>query len=241
MADMAIEAILRELVYDYGMWPAVVANVALFGLFSLAFLRPRRRIEWRSIGVWSGFVVALFTEMYGFPLTIYLLTSVLGDRYPVLLPFEHNSGHLWVTLLNLNPAALLPIHLVSNTLMFGGLLLMGIGWWQVHRARGGLVTTGLNRVVRHPQYTALFAIMFGALIQWPTLPTLLMAPTLVVAYLRLALREEAEMQALFGPLYETYRARTPAFVPLSMRKPHGGQQPNLPGALSPPMPPPTRQ
>jgi len=224
---MAIEVILRDMIYDYGIWPAVVANVALFGLFSLAFLRPRRRIEWRSMGVWSAFLVALFTEMYGFPLTIYLLTSVLGDRYPALFPFAHMSGHLWVTLLELGPTALRVIHLASNTLMLGGLALMGIGWWQVHKARGGLVTTWLYRLVRHPQYTALFAIMLGALIQWPTLPTIVMAPTLVAAYVRLARREEAEMQTTFGPPYEAYRIRTPAFLPLGRRRqdrePEGGQ------------------
>src|SRR3972149_11081715 len=123
---MTLEAFLRDLVYDYGLWPAGVTNRALSGLSPLAFLRPRRRIEWRSMGVWSAFLVALFTEMYGFPLTIYLLTSALGDRYPALFPFEHTSGHLWVTLLNLNPAALGPIHLVSNALMLGGLAIMGI-------------------------------------------------------------------------------------------------------------------
>jgi len=231
---MTIQEILRGMVYDYGIWQAVVANVALFGLFSLAFLRPRRRIEWRSMGVWSAFLVALFTEMYGFPLTIYLLTSALGDRYPALFPFEHTSGHLWVTLLDLGPAALLPIHVASNILMLGGLVLMGLGWWQVHRARGAMVTTGLYGLVRHPQYTALLGIMVGALIQWPTLPTILMAPVLLVAYVRLARREEAEMGAAFGPAYEAYRAETPAFVPLRTRKPRGGPQEDLPPALPPP-------
>jgi methanethiol S-methyltransferase len=214
---MAHDTMLGDMIYDYGIWPAVAASVALFGLFSLAFLRPRRRIEWRSMGVWSAFLVALFTEMYGFPLTIYLLTSVLGDRYPALFPFAHVSGHLWVTLLELSPTTLRAIHLVSNTLMLGGLALMGIGWWQVHRARGGLVTTGLYRLVRHPQYTALFAIMLGALIQWPTLPTIVMAPILIAAYVRLARREEAEMLAVFGALYETYRSGTSGYLPFAVR------------------------
>ena len=237
---MTIQEILRGLVYDYGMWPAVAANVGLFGLFSLAFLRPRRRLEWRSMGVWSAFLVALFTEMYGFPLTIYVLTAALGDRYPALFPFEHGSGHLWVTFLDLGPAALRAIHVASNALMLGGLGLMGIAWWHIHRAWGALVTTGPYRLVRHPQYTAIFAIMLGALIQWPTLPTLLMAPALVIAYLRLARREEAEMLATFGSLYEAYRAKTPAFIPLGRRRLGIGKGAPLPGAVPPPMPPPTQ-
>ena len=102
-----------------------------------------------------------------------------------------------------------------------------------------MVTTGLYRLVRHPQYTALFAIMGGALVQWPTLPTILMAPVLVIAYVRLARREEAEMLAIFGSLYEAYRARTPAFVPLHVRKRYSGQEADLHAALRPPMPPPT--
>src|SRR3972149_1491986 len=236
---MTLEAFLRDLVYDYGLWPAVVTNVALFGLFSLAFLRPRRRIEWRSMGVWSAFLVALFTEMYGFPLTIYLLTSALGDRYPALFPFEHTNGHLWVTLLDPASGALRPIHIVSNTLMLGGLVVMGIAWWQVHRARGALATTWLYRLVRHPQYTAIFAIMLGALIQWPTLPTVVMAPFLAIAYIRLARREEGDMLAMFGPLYRAYRAVTPAFIPLGRRRPRPGEEPDMPGAISLPVQPPT--
>ncbi len=238
---MTLQEILRGMVYDYGIWPAVAANVALFGLFSLAFLRPRRRIEWRSMGVWSAFLVALFTEMYGFPLTIYLLTAALGDRYPALFPFEHTSGHLWVTLLDLGPAALLLIHIVSNVLMLDGLGLMGIGWWQIHRARGGPVMTGLYRMVRHPQYAAILAIMAGALIQWPTLPTIVMAPVLVAADLRLAAREEAEMLATFGPIFEAYRARTPGFVPFRARRPRTRQEARLTAAWPPPLPPSPRR
>lgn len=204
---------MRMLIYDYGFWTAVLANVLFFGLFVLAFLQPRRRVEWRSLGVFSAFLVALFAEMYGFPLTIYLLTGLLGRNYPAFFPFAHESGHLWVTLLGGGEGMLAIIHLISNSLMLGGLVLMGIGWWKIHRAKGALVTTGIYRPIRHPQYLALFAIILGSLIQWPTLPTLLMAPILLVVYSRLARREERELEGRFGEDYQRYKARTPAFLP----------------------------
>lgn len=107
----------QDLAYGYGFWSLVVVNAALFIFFVLSFLAPVRRREWRSFGVFSAFVIALFTEMYGFPLTIYILTAVLGSRYPALNPFSHASGHLWITLLGGGAWMSGVIHLVSNGLM----------------------------------------------------------------------------------------------------------------------------
>jgi len=176
--------------YGYGFWSLVVFNAAFFVIFVLSFLTPLRRREWRSFGMYSAFIVALFTEMYGFPLTIYILTSVLGSRYPALNPFSHASGHLWVTLLGGGAAMMTVIHVVSNLLMFGGLVIIAHGWRKVHRAQGALVTTGLYAWVRHPQYSGLFLITIGLLIQWPTIITALTWPILLVMYVRLARREE---------------------------------------------------
>jgi protein-S-isoprenylcysteine O-methyltransferase Ste14 len=199
--------------YGYGFWSLVVFNAAFFVIFVLSFLTPLRRREWRSFGMYSAFIVALFTEMYGFPLTIYILTSVLGSRYPALNPFSHASGHLWVTLLGGGAAMLTAIHIVSNALMFGGLLIIHRGWRRVHRAQGALVTDGLYAWVRHPQYSGLFLITIGLLIQWPTIITALTWPILLVMYIRLARREEADMEAQFGDAYRAYAARVPRFVP----------------------------
>jgi protein-S-isoprenylcysteine O-methyltransferase Ste14 len=199
--------------YGYGFWSLVVFNAAFFVIFVLSFLTPLRRREWRSFGMYSAFIVALFTEMYGFPLTIYILTSILGSRYPALNPFSHASGHLWVSLLGGGAAMMTVIHIVSNVLMFGGLVIIAYGWSRIHRAQGALVTTGLYRWVRHPQYSGLFLITIGLLIQWPTIVTLLTWPILLLMYGRLARREEADTEAQFGDAYRAYAARVPRFVP----------------------------
>jgi protein-S-isoprenylcysteine O-methyltransferase Ste14 len=199
--------------YGYGFWSLAIFNAAFFVIFVLSFLTPLRRREWRSFGMYSAFIVALFTEMYGFPLTIYILTSVLGSRYPVLNPFSHASGHLWVTLLGGGAAMMTAIHVVSNALLFGGLIIIARGWRQVHRAQGALVTDGLYRWVRHPQYSGLFLITIGLLIQWPTIVTVLTWPILLLVYLRLARREEADMERQFGDAYRAYAAWVPRFVP----------------------------
>lgn len=197
--------------YAYGMWPMTVVSIGIFIFFVLSYLKPKKRWEWQSMGTYSAFVVALFTEMYGFPLTIYILTSVLGSQYPALNPFSHINGHLWVTLAGGSTTVWVIVMLVSNAAMFGGLFIMGKAWKQIHRAGGELTTTGLYQWVRHPQYSALFLITVGMLIQWPTVITAAMWPILMLMYYRLARREEREMASRFGDKYVTYRQQVPMF------------------------------
>ena len=196
-----------------GFWSLVLINAAIFVFLALSFLTPVKRREWRSFGLFTAFVVALFTEMYGFPLTIYLLTAVLGSRYPALNPFSHASGHLWITLFGGGAWMSVIIHVISNGLMVGGLLLMGAGWRRIHAARGELVTDGLYAWMRHPQYTGLYLISVGMLVQWPTIVTVATWPALLLIYYRLARREEREAEAQFGDAYRAYRARVPMFAP----------------------------
>lgn len=198
--------------YDYGLWPMVAFNVGLVLLFVLSYFRPARPREWRSLGVLAAFVVALFTEMYGFPLTIYLLTAGLG-RAPFPDPFAHTSGNLIASLLGLGEDGAALFMLLGGVLMGLGFWIVASAWRTVHAAGGELVTDGPYAVVRHPQYSGLMLGVLGALVQWPTLPTLVMAPVLVLTYYRLARREEAEMERRFGERYAAYRARTPMLLP----------------------------
>ena len=202
--------------YAYGMWPVVAFNTALILFFAISFLRPKRHFEWRAMGAFVGFVAALFTEMYGFPLTIYLLTVWLGKSYPVLNPFSHSHGHLWLVLLGLadSETAMSVLHLVSNGLILFGFYIMSQGWVLIHGAKGGqLVTGGVYSHVRHPQYDGIFLITLGFILQWPSLTTLVMWPILVFAYYRLAMREEKEIERQFGMEFLEYKKRVPAFIP----------------------------
>ena len=200
----------------YGLWALVVINVAVFAIFAYSFTRPRTARDWRSFGAFTAFLVALFVEMYGFPLTIYLLSGWLGRRYPGLDLRSHDSGHLWETLFGWKgDPHMNPLHLLSYVLIFGGFLLLAGAWDVLLRAQrdGHLATTGPYAVVRHPQYDGFIAIMLGFLLQWPTLLTLAMFPVLVTMYVRLARHEEREVRAAFGDQWERYAAQTPRFFP----------------------------
>ena len=198
--------------YGYGLWVLVVVNSAVFILFALSFFHPANRRDWRALGGFSAFIVALFAEMYGYPLTIYFASSVLGDR----LPLSHNGGHLWADLVGwpYDPH-LSPFHLASYALIGAGFWLISAAWRTLYAAQraGTLATTGAYARVRHPQYDGFLLIMTGFLLQWPTLVTVSMYPILVFAYRRLAASEEREVKRRFGAEWDAYAAVTPRFIP----------------------------
>lgn len=199
--------------YAYGLWGAVLFNIVFFGLFAYSVFKPTTKRDWRTLGAFTGFMVALFSEMFGYPLTIYILTSILGKNYPVLDPFDHINGHLWVALTGGSPILFDILHPLSNVFIFGGLIIIGIGWRKIHSGKGKLVTDGIYRSIRHPQYTGFGVAIIGFLIQWPTLITLIMAPTLLIMYRGLAKKEEQIMIQEFGEDYIEYMKRVPRFIP----------------------------
>ena len=201
---------------DYGLWFLVALNSAVFIMFAFSFFKPKTKRDWRSFGVFSAFLVALFTEMYGFPLTIYLLSGWLQSNYPSIDWLSHDAGHIpemmfgWKT----NPH-FGPFHLLSFVFIAGGFFLLSVAWPVLFAAQKirQLANTGPYKHVRHPQYVAFLLILFGFLFQWPTILTVLMFPVIVVMYWRLSLAEEHDAIAEFGDQYHRYAAVTPRFIP----------------------------
>jgi protein-S-isoprenylcysteine O-methyltransferase Ste14 len=154
--------------------------------------------------------------MYGFPLTIYFLSGWLTEQFPGVDFFAHENGHLLHALLGFegNPHWD-PLHILSTIVIFFGFYMLSTAWSVLHRAQQAhvLAVSGWYSRCRHPQYVAFIVIMFGFLLQWPTIPTLIMFPVLVVVYVRLAKREEQAAIQEFGDEYISYMARTPGWLP----------------------------
>jgi protein-S-isoprenylcysteine O-methyltransferase Ste14 len=200
----------------YGLWSLVLINSLVFIFFAYSFFKPATTRDWRSFGAFSAFIVALFAEMYGFPLTIYFLSGWLQSRFPTVDWFSHDAGHLlemmfgWKT----NPHFGV-FHIVSYALIGLGFVLIANAWKLLFDAQksGTLATTGPYGYVRHPQYVGFILVMLGFLVQWPTILTLAMFPVLTFMYVRLARLEEREAIAEFGEAYRRYMAEVPGFVP----------------------------
>jgi protein-S-isoprenylcysteine O-methyltransferase Ste14 len=201
---------------DYGLWGLVILNSVIFVGFAYSFFKPTTLRDWRIFGAYSAFVVALFAEMYGFPLTIYLMSGWLGTKFPGVNLFGHEAGHLWwlATGQQGDPHFGM-LHLLSFAFLFAGFMLLSNAWHVLYHAqrRHQLAAAGPYRRVRHPQYIGFVAIMFGFLLQWPTLLTVAMFPVLVVMYIRLAISEERDSEAAFGASWRAYAAATPRFIP----------------------------
>lgn len=205
----------------YGHWQMVIFSSMLVLFFAFSFFKPRTRQDWRTFGTFAAFVIALFTEMYGFPLTIYLLSGWLSTSFPAINWFSHDSSHLFQTLLGWKGDAHFgPFHIISNIFIISGFVLLSSSWKVLYRAQknGDMAVAGPYSKIRHPQYLAFIIIMIGFLFQWPTLPTLIMFPILVVMYVRLARKEEKEALMAFGERYASYMDFTPSFLPWSNSK-----------------------
>ena len=201
--------------YGYGNWLFALVNIILFLFFIKSAFKPKTKIDWKTYKIFGAFIVALFAEMYGFPLTIYLLTSFFGNKF-LNLDFSHDSGHILNTILGIKGDPHFNIiHFISNILIFGGILIIAQAWDTLYKSRKKniLATSGLYRYLRHPQYLAFILIIIGFLLQWPTLITLIMAPILIARYIRLGKNEEKIMLKIYGNKFTVYKKETPSYFP----------------------------
>jgi len=214
----AVNSSEEVMVFDqwYGNWPAVLTTSTFFLLFLFFLTRPRRPKEWKGAGLTAAFFISLFTEMFGIPLTIYLLAPLLGVD-PKL--FGMHESHLWAYLLSrtgiisLETGVALVMVLSTGIIIFG-FILLAMGWKKVYRGGSVLVTDGLYGRLRHPQYLGLILLVVAFLIMWPTILTILLAPFLIVRYILLAREEDRELEKKFGEDFRRYRETVPAFIPL---------------------------
>jgi protein-S-isoprenylcysteine O-methyltransferase Ste14 len=195
--------------YGYGRWLLVLVNVVLFGSF-VSTLSFKKKLSRRSASLYIAFITALFAEMYGFPLTIYILTWIFNYTNPL----SHMEGHLLAEIVG--PSLFFSvIHPITTIMIFGGVFLVATGWKNIHSAADKrLVTEGVYKHVRHPQYLGFLLITTGLLIQWTTIPAVVMWPVLVASYYRLAGEEEKEMEQKYGKAYLDYKRRTPMLFPV---------------------------
>jgi protein-S-isoprenylcysteine O-methyltransferase Ste14 len=207
---------IEENIWDhFGNWWGVAIWIVLYGIF-FAFLPFYKRSRRRPASVYLAFVVAFALEMFGVPFSMYAIAGVLGRMLP--------EGVLWGhTLSDVIGLWGMYVGLIVSLI---GVLLVVLGWKEIYRhywrqetGEGRLVTGGIYRHIRHPQYTGFFLITFGILCEWATLPLLVMWPTLLVVYYRLARKEERDMEQEFGAAYRRYKARTGMFLPSLAQRP----------------------
>ncbi|MBA2434495.1 MAG: isoprenylcysteine carboxylmethyltransferase family protein [Chthoniobacterales bacterium] len=201
---------LKEHIAHSGAWGLALIVIVIASWLLYRYLAPKTWKEWASAGVIQAFIIALYAEMYGFPLTIYLLVRFFG------LDQTNLNANLWSTLLGWGETGMMISMILGYMLLFAGFGIFMEGWRELHRARkeGRLVTDRLYGLVRHPQYTGLFIALFGeGIVHWPTVFSVALFPVIVLAYYLLARSEERKVEEEFGDEYREYRKRVPMFIP----------------------------
>lgn len=198
----------------YGDWVMVGIWGVLFSLF-IIFIPFYKKSQRKPASVYIAFVVALAFEMFGIPLSMYFVTWIIGVNLPPGIFWQHTLEQYigdWGMYIGI------VLNIIGAILVIEGWQSIHKNYWSKEEGRGKLVTDGIYRYIRHPQYTGFMLITLGLLILWATIPLLIMWPILMLMYYRLAKREEVDIEKEFGNQYIEYKKKTSMFFPVHLQK-----------------------
>ncbi|MBU1142426.1 MAG: isoprenylcysteine carboxylmethyltransferase family protein [Firmicutes bacterium] len=194
----------------FHQWGAVIFFVFIYGI-ALAFLPFRQKMQRKPAATYFAFVLAFAFEMHGIPYSMYLIGSIIGRYLPVGILWGHTLyDYIGYLGLYLNIA----FAILGLIMIIFGWQAIYHGYWKHVKGTGHIVSSGIYKYIRHPQYAGLIMIAFGMLLGWATIPTLILFPLIVYMYVRLAKKEENDMINEFGEEYRAYMKKTKRFIPL---------------------------
>lgn len=192
-------------------WAGAAISIVVVSWFFYRYIVPKGWREWTRAGIVQAFIISFYAEMYGFPVTIYLVARI----FKLDISGTFWDGNLWIYLTGTEMAMIVSM-IIGYAISFSGITVLIAGWREVYLAnkQKRLATGGPYVLVRHPQYTGIFLVLFGeGVVHWPTIFSLAAFPIVVIAYVLLARKEEWQMIEKFGDDYREYQQRIPMFLP----------------------------